>query len=157
MATDLPKTSRIRGRPGLILPNSWHAPLLLALSASQALLLQDYGCVESTSESDRLPAPLSVSIALPFVQPSVGSRNSPPPLSTVTLPQLRMLFQSAHEDRQAEALAEPGEQSAKSPLQHTLTAHIMGRSLGQARGGTHAHQFEAVDWDVGVAVSAAFS
>jgi len=60
--------------------------------------------------------------------PSVGSRNSPPPLSTVTLPQLRMLFQSIHEDRQgADAPAEPGERIAKSPLQRTLTAHIMGR------------------------------
>ena len=66
--------------PGLNLtsPNSWHAPLLQALSASHALLLQDYGCVEWTSESDRVPAPLVVSTALPFVQPSVGSRNSPP-------------------------------------------------------------------------------
>ena len=111
-------------------PDSWHAPLLQALSASHALLLQDYGCVEWTSDFDRVPAPLAVSIALPFVQPGVGSRNSPPPLSTVALPQLRMLFQSAHEDRQgAEAPAEPGERIAKSrsPLQCTLTAHIMGR------------------------------
>jgi len=39
-----------------------------------------------------------------------------------------MLFQSTHEDRQgAEAPAEPGERIAKSQLQHTLTAHIMGR------------------------------
>jgi len=114
--------------PGLNLtsPNSWHAPLLQALSTSHALLLQDYGCVEWTSESDRVPAPLTVSIALPFVQPSVGSRNSPPPLSTVTL-QLRMLFQSTHEDRQgADAPAEPGKRIAKSPLQRTITAHIMG-------------------------------
>ena len=95
-----------------------------ALSASHALLLQDYGCVEWTSESDRVPAPLVVSIALPFVQPIVGSRNSPPPLSTVTLPQLRMLFQSTHEDRHP---AEPGERIVKSPLQRTLTAHIMSR------------------------------
>ena len=74
----------------------------------------------------RKGAPLAVSIALPFVQSSVGSRSSPPPLSTVTLPQLRMLFQSTHEDRQgAEAPAEPGERIAKSPLQCTLTAHIM--------------------------------
>jgi len=73
-------------------------------------------------------APLAVSIVLPFVQPSVGSRNSPPPLSTVTLPQLCMLFQSTHEDRHgAEAPAEPGEWIAKSPLQRTLTAHIMSR------------------------------
>ena len=75
-----------------------------------------------------VPAPLAVSIALPFVQPRVGSRNSPPPLSTVTLPQLCMLFQSTHEDRQgAEAPAQPGERIAKSPLQCTLTAHIMSR------------------------------
>jgi len=75
-----------------------------------------------------VPAPLAVSIALPFVQPSVGSRNSPPPLSTVTLPQLRMLFQSTHEDRHgAEAPAEPGERIVKSSLQRTLTAHIMSR------------------------------
>jgi len=116
--------------PGLNLtsPDSCHAPLLQALSASHALLLQDYGCVEWTSESNRVSAPLSVSIALPFVQPSVGSRNSPPPLITVKLPQLRMLFQSTHEDRHgAEALAESGEQIAKSPLQRTLTAHIMSR------------------------------
>jgi len=39
-----------------------------------------------------------------------------------------MLFQSTHEDLQgAEALTEPGERIAKSPLQRTLTAHIMGR------------------------------
>jgi len=39
-----------------------------------------------------------------------------------------MLFQSTHEDCQgAEALAEPGERIAKSPLQRTLMAHIMGR------------------------------
>ena len=89
-------------------------------TSSHAVLLQDYGCVEWTSASDRVPAPLAVSIALPFVQPSVGSRNSPPPLSTVTLPQLRMLFQSTHEDHQgAKAPAEPGERIAKSPLQRT--------------------------------------
>jgi hypothetical protein len=96
--------------PGLDLtsPDSWHAPLLQALSSLHALLLQDYGCVEWTSASDRVPAPLAVSTALPIVQPSVSSRNSPSPLSTATLPQLRMLFQSTHEDRQgAEALAEP--------------------------------------------------
>ena len=75
-----------------------------------------------------MPAPPAVSIALPFVQPSVGFRNSPPPLSTVTLPQLRMLFQSTHEDRHgAEAPAEAGERIVKSPLQRTLTAHIMSR------------------------------
>ena len=109
-------------------PNFWHAPLLQALSTSHALLLQDYGCVEWISESDRVPAPLAVSIAIPFVPPSVGSCNSPPPLSSVTLPQLRMLFQSTHEDRQgAEALAELGERMSKSPLQRTLTAHIMSR------------------------------
>jgi len=39
-----------------------------------------------------------------------------------------MLFQSTHEDHQgAEALAEPGERIAKSPLQRTLTVHIMSR------------------------------
>jgi len=39
-----------------------------------------------------------------------------------------MLFQSTHEDRQGvEALAEPGERIAKSTLQRTLTACIMGR------------------------------
>jgi len=91
-------------------------------------IVQDYGCVEWTSESDRVPAPLAVSIVLPFVQPSIGPRNSPPSLSTVTLPQLRMLFQSTHEDRHgAEAPAEPGEWIVKSPLQRTLTAHIMSR------------------------------
>ena len=37
------------------------------------------------------------------------SVNNTPPLSTVTLSQLRMLFQSTHEDRHgAEAPAEPG-------------------------------------------------
>ena len=47
---------------------------------------------------------------------------------TVTLPQLRMLFQSTHEDRHcAEAPADPGERIVKSPLQRTLTAHIMSR------------------------------
>ena len=34
-----------------------------------------------------------------------------------------MFFQSTHEDRQAE----PGERIVKSPLQRTLTAHIMSR------------------------------
>jgi len=54
--------------------------------------------------------------------------NSPPPLSTVTLPQLRMLLQSTHEGRHgAEAPAAPGERFAKSQLQRTLTAHIMSR------------------------------
>jgi len=44
------------------------------------------------------------------------------------LPQLRVFFQSTHEDHQgAEAPAEPGERITKSPLQRTLTAHIMGR------------------------------
>jgi len=40
--------------PGLDLtsPDSWHALLLQALSTSHALLFQDYGCVEWTSESD---------------------------------------------------------------------------------------------------------
>ena len=85
-----------------------------------------------------MPAPLAVSIALPFVQPSVGSRNSPPPLSIVTLPQLRMLFQSTHEDRHgAEAPAEPGERIVKSPLQRNLTAHIM--SCWAKHEGTCAH------------------
>ena len=83
----------------------------------QELLLQDYGCVEWTSESARVPAPLAVSIALPFVRPGVGSGNSPPPLSTETLPQLRVLFQSTHEDHQgAEAPAELVERISKSPL-----------------------------------------
>ena len=40
---------------------------------------------------------------------------------------LRMLFQSTHEERQgADASAEPGELTTKSPLQRTLTAQIMG-------------------------------
>ena len=95
--------------------------------------------------SDRVPAPLAVSIALPFARPSVGSRNSPPPLSTVTLPQRHMLFQSIHEDRQgAEAPAEPGERIAKSLLQRTPHGAHHG-SLGQALGGTRAHQSEADD------------
>ena len=40
--------------PGLNLtsPDSWQAPLLQTLSASHALLLQEYGCVEWTSESE---------------------------------------------------------------------------------------------------------
>jgi len=38
-----------------------------------------------------------------------------------------MLFQSTHEERQgAEASAEPGVRTTKSPLQHTLTTQIMG-------------------------------
>ena len=83
-------------------------------------------------------APLALSIPLPFVQPSVGSHNSPPPISTVALPQLCMLFQSTHEDRQGEeALAKPGERIAKSPVQRTLTAHIMGR--GAKHEGALAH------------------
>jgi len=133
--------------PGLDLtsPDSWHASLLKALSSLHALFLQDYGCVEWTSASYRVHAPLAVSIALPFVQPSVGSRNSPPPLSTVTLPQRHMLFQSIHEDRQgAEAPAEPGERIAKSLLQRTPHGAHHG-SLGQALGGTRAHQSEADD------------
>ena len=141
--------------PGLDLtsPDSWHAPLLQALSKSHALLLQDYGCVEWTSESDRVPAPLAVSVALPSLRPSVGSRNSPPTLSPVTLPQLRMLFQSTHEDRQgAEAPAEPGERIAQSPLQRTLTAHIMGRWAKPEGALSHISLRDA-----GVAACAAFS
>ena len=92
-----------------------------------------------------MPAPLAVSIALPFVPPSVGSRNSPPPLSTVTPPQLRILFQSTHEDRQgAETLAEPGERIVKSPLQYTLTAHIMGR-WAKHKGALAHISLKAVD------------
>ena len=68
-----------------------------------------------------MPAPLAVSIARPFVRPSVGSHNSLPMLSTLTLPQLRMLFQSAHD------ADELGKRIAKSPLQRTLMSHIMGR------------------------------
>jgi len=67
--------------------------------------------------------PLAISGPIPSSQPSVGSRN-PPPLPS---PQLRMLFQSTHEERQdADASADPGERTAKSPLQRTLTAQIMG-------------------------------
>ena len=141
---ELPTGRRPSGRPGELniieTPTSeltfifWHASLLQALSSSHAFLLQDCVCVAWTSASDRVPAPLAVSIALLFVQPSVGSRNSPPLQSTVTLPQLRMLFQSTHEDRQgAEAPAELGAYGAHHG------------SLGQARGGTRAHQSEAVD------------
>jgi len=51
-----------------------------------------------------------------------------PQLSPPALPQLRMLFQSTHEDRHGtEAPGEPGERIVKSPLQRTLTAHIMSR------------------------------
>ena len=68
-------------------------------------------------------------------------------------PQLHMLFQSTHEDRHgAEALSEPGEQFAKSPLQRTLTGLLV-----QARGVTREHQSESVYRDVGVAVRAEFS
>jgi len=115
-------------RQDLTSPDSWHAPLLQALSNSHALLLQDYGCVEWTSASDRVPTPLAAPLVVSSVRPSVGSCNPPPMLSPVTLPQLCMLFQSTHADRQgAEASAEPGERIAKSPLQRTLTAHIMSR------------------------------
>jgi len=49
-----------------------------------------------------------------------------------------MLFQSTHEDRQgAEVPAEPGGQIAKSPLQRTLMARIMGPWAKQE--GTLAH------------------
>ena len=106
---------------------TWHAPLLQALSKSHALLLQDCGCVKRTAGSDRDSVPLAVSRPLPSSQPSVGSRNPPPLPSPLTLPQLRMLFQRTHEERQgADASAEPGEMTTKSPLQRTLTAQIMG-------------------------------
>ena len=109
-------------------PDSWHAPLLQALSNSHALLVQDYGCVEWTSASDRVPAPLAAPLVVSSVRPSVGSCNPPPMLSPVTLPQLCMLFHSTPADHQgAETSAEPGDRIAKSPLQRTLTAHIMGR------------------------------
>jgi len=115
-------------RQDLTSADSWHAPFLQALSNSHALLFQDYGCVEWTSARDRVPAPLAAPLVVSSVRPSVGSRNSPPMLSPATLPQLCMLFQSTHADRQAaEASAEPGKRIAKSPLQRTLTAHIMGR------------------------------
>jgi len=49
-------------------------------------------------------------------------------LSTLTLLQLCMLFESSHEECQgAEASAEPGERIAKSPLQCSITDQIMGR------------------------------
>ena len=57
----------------------------------------------------------------------------------MTLPQLPILFQSTHEDRQGEeALAEPGERIAKSLLQRTLTAHII-MSRGAKHEGALAH------------------
>ena len=94
--TDLSKTSRTRWYPGWRLPpDSWNTPLLQTLSSSHSLLLQDYGCVEWTSASDRVSAPLVVTIVLPFVQRSVDSRNSPPPLSTVTVPQ-EIMYQCFH-------------------------------------------------------------
>jgi len=71
-------------------PDSWHAPLLQSLSASHALLLQDYGCVEWTSGSDRVPAPLAVSIALPFVQPGLQRVLSNPSSGTRTRAQVEM-------------------------------------------------------------------
>jgi len=44
-----------------------------------------------------------------------------------------MLFQSTHEDRHgAEAPVEPGERIVKSPLQRTLTAHIMSHEIALA-------------------------
>jgi len=111
-------------------PETWQAPLLEALSKLHALLLQDYGCVEQTAGSHRASVLLAVSGPLPSSsQPSVGSRNPRPLPSPLTLPQpwLRMLFQSAHDERQgADASAEPGERTTKSPLQRTLTAQIMG-------------------------------
>jgi len=107
-------------------PEIWHAPLQ-ALSKSHALLLQDDGCVERTAGSDRASVPLAVSEPLPSSQPSVGSRNPPQLPSPLTLPQLRMLFQSTHEKCQgADASAEPDERTTTSPLQRTLTAQIMG-------------------------------
>jgi len=107
-------------------PENWHAPLLQALSKSLALLLQDYGCVERTAGSDCDSVPLAVSGPLPSSQPNVGSRNPPSLTFPLTLPQLRMLFQSTHEERHsADASAEPGEMTTKSPLR-TLTAQIMG-------------------------------
>ena len=85
-----------------------------------------------------MSAPLAVSIVLPVVYLSVRSRNSPPPLSAVTLPQLCILFQSTHEDRHGEeGLVDPGERIVKSPLKSTLTAHIMSRWVKHE--GAHAH------------------
>jgi len=65
--------------------------------------------------------------ALPPVWWNAGSRNFSPMLCPLTLPQLRMLFQSSREEGQgADTLAAQGDRVAKSPLQRTLTAQIMG-------------------------------
>jgi len=47
--------------PGLNLtsPDSWSAPLLQALSASHALLLQDYGCIDMRPDAQRPDVPWS--------------------------------------------------------------------------------------------------
>jgi len=120
-----------------------------SFDAAAAALVEcaDKNCRRASSE--QRPRTRSCHESERLVRPFLGQ--------TYLLAQLRMLFQSTHEDRQsAEALAEPGERIAKSPLQRTPygTHH---ESLGQARGGTRAHQSEAVDRDVAVAVRATFS
>ena len=83
-ATDLPKTSRMRRRPGWILLFPTPDMHLFSRLFPHRMLfsLRNMGVLnhqnEWTSESDRVSAPLVVSIALPFVRPSVGSCNSPP-------------------------------------------------------------------------------
>ena len=91
-----------------------------------------------SAESDHVRVPLVVLGPLPSVRPSVGSRNPPPMPSLLMLPQLCMLFQSTYEERQgAEASAEQGERIARSSLQHTLTAEIMGRWTKHNRAPEH--------------------
>jgi len=108
-ATGVPSsTSQIRGRPSRILPPPKHGCTpSQALSKSHALLLQDYGCVERTAESDRARVPLTVMGLLPSSRPSVGSRNPAPMPSPLTPPQLCTLFQRTHQECQgAEASAD---------------------------------------------------
>ena len=91
-----------------------------SFDAAAAALVEcaDKNCHRASSE--QRPRTRSCHESERLVRPFLGQ--------TYLLAQLRMLFQSTHEDRQsAEALAEPGERMAKSPLQRTLTAHIMSR------------------------------
>jgi len=55
--------------------HSWHAPLLQALSTSHDFSIRIMGVLNGRLS----PMRLWRSRLLPFVQPSVGSRNSPPP------------------------------------------------------------------------------
>jgi len=84
--------------------------------------------VEWITQPEQMHAPLMDLAALPPVQPKAVSRNLPPILSPLTLPELCLLYQSTQKEGQgAEASDKQGDRIAKSPLQRSLTLQIMSQ------------------------------